>query len=237
MPFRAARLQGLILHDPAEAVSVLKPTAVRDKTTNVSTEAKRRPFTVNELRRILAVADDEWRSLIKFGLYTGQRLADVATLNWAQLDLAQARMHLTTRKTGKTLVVPLAAPLQDLLEQMPSPQSPIAPVHPRAFEIVNAQNGRVGTLSNQFAELLVAAGLRPARTHQGTGKGRSAKRQGMDVSFHSLRHTAVSLMKNAGIPDAVVQELVGHESSAMSRHYTHVGIEALNQAAGSLPVL
>jgi integrase len=38
----------------------------------------------------------------------------------------------------------------------------------------------------------------------------------MELSFHSLRHTAVSLLKEAGIPDAVVMELVGHESAAMS---------------------
>jgi integrase len=28
--------------------------------------------------------------------------------------------------------------------------------------------------------------------------------------------------KEAGIPDAVVMELVGHESAAMSQRYTHV---------------
>ena len=59
----------------------------------------------------------------------------------------------------------------------------------------------------------------------------------MDVSFHSLRHTAVSLMKDAGVPDAVVMELVGHESSAMSHRYTHVGKESLAKAAAALPEL
>ncbi len=49
----------------------------------------------------------------------------------------------------------------------------------------------------------------------------------MDTSFHSLRHTAVSLLKDGGVPDAVVQALVGHESAAMSHRYTHVGREAL----------
>ena len=57
----------------------------------------------------------------------------------------------------------------------------------------------------------------------------------MDASFHSLRHTAVSLLKDAGIPDAVVMALVGHESAAMSHRYTHVGKDALAKAAKSLP--
>jgi hypothetical protein len=42
-------------------------------------------------------------------------------------------------------------------------------------------------------------------------------------------------MKEAGIPAAVVMELVGHDSEAMSRHYTHVGADALRKAAESLP--
>jgi hypothetical protein len=69
-------------------------------------------------------------------------------------------------------------------------------VHPRSFGIVTAQNGRVGTLSNQFGELLVAA---PA------------------------------------CPMPSLWRRVGHESSAMSHRYTHVGKEVLARAAETLP--
>jgi integrase len=90
-------------------------------------------------------------------------------------------------------------------------------------------------LSRQFSELLVAAGLREPRPHNSRGIGRAGKRQAFELSFHSLRHTAVSLLKDAGIPDAVVMALVGHESAAISQRYTHVGLEALQRAAESLP--
>jgi len=63
------------------------------------------------------------------------------------------------------------------------------------------------------------------------------RRAGMDLIFHSLRHTAVSLLKDAGIPDAVVMAIVGHSSAAMSHRYTHVGKESLAKAAASLPEL
>ena len=43
-----------------------------------------------------------------------------------------------------------------------------------------------------------------------------------------------NLLKHAGVPDAVVMALVGHESSAMSHRYTHVGKE-LARAAKTLP--
>jgi integrase len=74
-----------------------------------------------------------------------------------------------------------------------------------------------------------------ARDRRSRGIGRTGKRAGLDLSFHSLRHTAVSLLKDAGVPDAVVMALVGHESAAMSHRYTHVGKEALAKAANTLP--
>jgi integrase len=229
MMFRQARIDQYIIVDPAEGVKVLKD---RDHD-----KVKRRPFTIDELRSILANADDEWQSLIKFGIYTGQRLADLATLRWSQIDLERDEIRLATRKTGKALLIPIARPLHEHLEKIADKDDARAPVHPHVFELVREQEGRVNTLSNQFTEILVAAGLRKARNHQGRGIGRNGKREGMDVSFHSLRHTAVSLLKDAGIPDAVVMALVGHDTVAMSQRYTHVGKEALANAAAKLPEL
>jgi hypothetical protein len=37
-----------------------------------------------------------------------------------------------------------------------------------------------------------------------------------------LRHTATSLMKRQGILAAVVQDIIGHDSEAISAHYTHI---------------
>jgi integrase len=223
MLFRAARRDGFVLDDPAESVKPAKLVATFE----------RRPFTIDELRAVLSIADDEWRSLIKFGLYTGQRLGDLATLTWSQVDLARDEIRLTARKTNKALLVPIAPPLREHLLSLASGDDPRAAVHPRAMAAVAACHGRVSTLSQAFGELLVTAGLRePFRDR---GVGRSGRRVGIPLSFHSLRHTAVSLMKDAGVPDAVVMALVGHDSKAMSQHYTHVGKEALAKAAGSLP--
>ena len=49
--------------------------------------------------------------------------------------------------------------------------------------------------------------------------------------------SGIELLKNAGIPDAVVMAIVGHSSSAMSHRYTHVGKESLARAAATLPEL
>ncbi len=216
-------MDGLLFQDPTEGVKTIKNREA----------SKRRPFTINELRTILDAAGPEWQSLIKFGLYTGQRLGDLAALTWAQIDLQREEIRIVARKTGKPLLIPIASPLHEHILSLPAPDNPRSPVHPKAFEIIHAQNGRVGTLSNQFAELLANAGLREPQPHHSKGIGRS----GSELSFHSLRHTAVSLLKDAGIPDAVVMALVGHQSTAISHRYTHVGIDALQKAADSLPQL
>jgi integrase len=223
--FRSARVDGYLLADPAEGVKTVKNHNVLE----------RRPFTMGELKRVLDVAGEEWRSLIKFGLYTGQRLGDLASLTWAQIDLTRDEIALTTRKTGKRLLVPIAAPLHEHILSLPASDNPRDPVHPHAFETIHSQGGRVSTLSNEFGGLLVSAGLRESWNYKRRGTARAGKRTGLDLSFHSLRHTAVSLLKDAGVPDSVVQALVGHESSAMSHRYTHVGREALAKAAKTLP--
>jgi integrase len=158
--FRAARLDGYLWQDPTEGVRTLK-TPDRDF---------RRPFTIPELKSILAVADDEWKSLIKLGLYTGQRLADIALLRWEQIDFKHDETRFVVRKTGKKLVIPIAAPLREHLLTLPTSDKPYAPVHPSASSIVNSQRGRVDTLSNAFGELLAQAGLRMPLAKESTGE-------------------------------------------------------------------
>jgi integrase len=91
------------------------------------------------------------------------------------------------------------------------------------------------TLSNDFFNILVAAGLAQKKTHKATGKGHSAKREQNEISFHSLRHTATSLLKNSGVSDAVARDFIGHDSPAVSASYTHIDMDAKRRAVDKLP--
>jgi integrase len=92
-------------------------------------------------------------------------------------------------------------------------------------------------LSNQFREILVEAGLvQPLpRGHTSTGKGRSQAREASEISFHSLRHSAVTMLKAAGVSDFIAREIVGHESAAVSRQYTHLTTDDKRAAMRRLP--
>jgi len=222
-----ARREGLITVNPASQVMRIKRRV---------DEVDRRAFTLPELQRILEVADPEWRGMIAFGLYTGQRLGDIARLTWNNIDMVRQEIRLLTGKTRRRMVLPIAGPLLSFLASLPSSDDGEQPLFPKLHAIVTRQN-RSGTLSNQFHALLVRAGLANKRTHEGTGKGRGAKRQASEISFHSLRHTATSLLKGAGVSDAIARELIGHESAAISRHYTHIETATLREAVGKLPDL
>ncbi len=229
--FTAAEADGLLVRNEAKHVKKLK----------VANEASaRRPFKLSELKIILTHCDDEWRSLVLFGFYTGGRLGDLATLTWQNLDLSQRELRFRSRKTGRQIVIPLAAPLLELINKLPAGDDPKQPIHPRAFDIVT-RHGQASALSNQFVDILADAGLVEARSHEveddDKRKGRATRRNVSEISFHSLRHTAVSLLKNAGVSDAVAQDLVGHESAEVSRLYTHIDDKAKREAVNRLPVI
>lgn len=224
MIFRDALHRKLITDDPALAVKTLKDKA----------PVKKRVFTDQQIQTILKNCDEEWRSMVLFGLYTGQRLIDIASLRRSNVNLEKCIIELTARKTSRMMSIPIAPALRKHVDSMTLGADGLSPLHPRAFEIVNKQ-GKSGHLSNHFATILAKAGLREKKAHRSAGVGRGGKRDESGLSFHSLRHTAVTLLKEAGVPQAVVQAMVGHESSQMSEHYTHVGLEALQKAASALP--
>lgn len=232
MLFKAARKEGFVFENPAEDVDTLRGVRGESKA--------RRPFTMPELRAVMSVASPEWQSMIQFGLFTGMRLSDVASLTWANLDTARNELRYEARKTGKVLLLPIVGPLAQHIATLDATDAPNAPLHPRAYDSLQ-RTGKSGTLSNWFADLLADAGLRARKKHHlkkdEERKGRSAARDQSSISFHSLRHTAVTLLKEAGVPAAVVMALVGHDSEQMSDHYTSVGLDALSSAAEKMPSL
>ena len=216
--------QGLLTVNPAVRVKLFKSNA----------ESKRRAFTLAEIKRILkACGDDtEWRGLVLFGLYLGQRLGDLARLTWRAVDLDSGEIAFTTRKTGRRIVLPLVQPVADYLASLPASDKPNAFIFPHA-----ASAKRTASLSNQFRDILVEAGLLEplARGHKSTGKGRNQAREASEISFHSLRHSAVTILKAAGVSDFMAREIVGHESTAVSRQYTHLTTDDKRAAMQRLP--
>jgi len=92
--------------------------------------------------------------MILFGLYTGQRLGDLATLNWSNVDLENSQVRLTTSKTGKVLIIPMAEPLKRHVESLNVSDESIVADSPASLDDRRTPGKKVGNLSNQFADLL-----------------------------------------------------------------------------------
>lgn len=199
---------------------------------------RRRAFTEDEIRRILAVCDPEWRGLVLTGLYTGQRLSDIVSLRWSQIELGKAEpeIRFRTKKTGSDLTIPIAPPLLQYFLSIPSSDNPNERVFPEQADALSVNQS---TVSRRFAVILARAGILPmdkaTKNHTAKGKGRHSRRQSSELSFHCLRHSATSWLKNAGVSDVVAREIIGHKSEAVSRRYTHIETATLRQALERLP--
>jgi integrase len=145
-------------------------------------------------------------------------------------DLDTGEVAFSTRKTGRRIVLPLMQPLVDYLSALPASDNPNAFIFPRA-----GSAKRTSTLSNRFRDILVDAGLVEPRGHKATKQGRSQAREPSEISFHSLRHSAVTMLKASGLSDVFAREIVGHESAAISRQYTHLSTDDLRSAMQRLP--
>lgn len=197
---------------------------------------RRAAFKLDDLKSILEKANDEWRGLILTCLYTGMRLSDGANLAWSNVDFSadggKGEIVIVEKKTDETHRIPICKALRPHLEKLPSADDTQAPVFP------NLAGKAESWLSNQFHELMAEAGLAKSRkVHQkkADGPGRGGKRQLSKLSFHSLRHTATSLLKNAGVSNAIAQDIIGHDSEAVSRNYTHIDPETRRAALDKMP--
>jgi len=225
--FTAAQKEGLCLIEPTENLKLTR------KASKGGRSSGRRPFTLAELQKIKLESTGEWKSMLIFGIYTGQRLGDLATLKWSDINLSADELSLSTRKTGRKVVIPFSSPLKEHVSELSkSPDDEIL-VHPnlaKAYE----RNGSA-TLSNQFNTILANCEIRKPVSHRSKRSGRDSTREECKVSFHSLRATAVTLMHEAGIPPATVEEWVGHDSAEVHRVYVKIGRESLIAASNALP--
>ena len=196
----------------------------------------------------------DWHTLFLIGIYTGLRLGDCCKLDWSSVKLEQGVIQLIPSKTrrhahGHPVTIPIHPVLRKALEETrrarcPSPQcgtaptgeTPIGPASrpangPVLPEIAEGYRRSRWWISHEIAKIFRAANIETSVKLEGR------RTRTPEATFHSLRHTFVSLAANAGVPLHIVQSIVGHESTAMTRHYYHESAEALRQAVAAIPDL
>ena len=195
----------------------------------------RRELTMDELRRLLEAARKggmEWHKLILIGIYTGLRLGDCCRLDWSSINLAQQVIQLVPQKTRRhhrlMVTIPIHPALGAAVVGQQADNNKFGPVLPGIAEMYGRARWQV---SHELGRIFRRANIQTSVRIEGR------KHRTPEATFHSLRHSFVSFAANAGVPLHVVQSIVGHESTAMTRHYYHENIDALKSAVAAIPTL
>lgn len=126
------------------------------------------------------------------------------------------RLYLTRPKSGAGWrVLPLVDPLKSILERWREVAPPNE--YGLVFAKTNGEPFRPDYASKRWPEVLKAAGIEK------------------NVRLHDLRHTTVDMLYEAGVPESIIMEIVGHSTRATTRAYKSRGNRPqLTQAMKSL---
>lgn len=155
--------------------------------------------------------------------HAGLRDKEIRTLQWSGLNLSSQIVTVGQSKTdagtGRTI------PMNDDLFSA-------------AVEYAKWYTGRFGSSKPEwyvfpFGRPTPSDPTRP-QTSLKTAWRNARSRANVEGRFHDNRHTFVTDLAEGGAGDQVIQDLAGHVSKDMVKHYSHIRTEAKRRAVKSL---
>jgi integrase len=163
-----------------------------------SPKPTRQPFDPDDVLRLLSEAinqeDDQLADLIRLGMWSGCRIEELCSLKVERVK--DGYFSITDAKTqAGWRDVPIHRELAQTMTRL----------------IDDSEDGYVlSRLSlNKYGDRSNAIGKRFGRLKSDMGYGEQHV-------FHSIRKTVVTILENAGAPENVVADIVGHEKTTMT---------------------
>jgi integrase len=163
-------------------------------------------LSLEEVDRLIAAADQEWRTMITIAATTGLRRGELRALRWRDVDLEVPQLlvqraawkdHVSSPKSGRARLVPLCERARNAFRAHPHRCDLVFPDPRGAMLGVNAMRSPLRHATRR-------AGLRP-------------------IGWHTLRHSFASNLVMRRAPLKAVQELLGHATLEMTLRYAHLG--------------
>ena len=145
--------------------------------------------------------------MVTTALHTSMRRGEILGLSWEGVDFARGVLLLDRTKSGRRREVPMNRAVYDALSVLPT----------ELWEglLFHRRGGAWGTIRTAFETACTRAKL-------------------ADFRFDDLRHTCASWLVMRGRSLKEVQELLGHQTFAMTLRYAHLSPERLRDAVASL---
>jgi integrase len=179
--------RGLVLANPCQRGGRLYKASRAEKV-----------WTEEDEGRFVSQAPQHLHLPLLLALWTGQRQGDLLRLPWSAYDGSVIRLRQS--KTGRSLVIPVGAPLKAALDAAPR----------RSTLILTNLEGRPWTpdgFRSSWRKGCAAAGI-------------------VGLTFHDLRGTAVTRLAMAGCTEPQIVAITGHSlhdvTDIMGRHYLYL---------------
>ena len=182
---------------------------------NAAEQRTGRAFTPDEMSRILDAAKaTPWLyTAILVALYTGLRRGDVFALRWEDVDLLGGVIHVTPNKTSRFNI------------------RTVIPIHPallRHLRDIEKYSGKVvpcdtpSHTERAWNPCLVKAGIKQVGNEK--------------MTFHNLRHTFATWVRQTGADKGDAMLLCGHTNMATNNRYDHA-TNRLKEVIDRLPAI
>lgn len=187
-----------------------------------------RAFTVGEKAELLAEAKNRRSPSIypalMIALHVGIRDAEIRSLTWGRVDLLKAMLTVGDSKTeaGQGRRIPLNSDVLTALVE-----------HSKWF-LQKFGATRPEWYLFPFGKPQPADPARPTTSFK-TVWGKIKNNVGIQGRWHDNRHTFITDLAESGeASDETIEQLAGHVSKQMLKHYSHIRMEAKRRAVDSL---
>jgi len=189
------------------------------------TDEKRREYSADEISRILEAAGqvekEAWpntmlqkyaKRIILLLLYTGMRSGEVLNLKWENIQADKIVLRRTETKQKREKVIPLTEGIKSVLESLKDERYKNGYIIPRRRDQRITSSNSTKTILNKMREI---SGIE-------------------DFDFHSLRHTASTIMvsqalgKGVGLAD--IMKILGHSKVETTMKYLHADFDRMKKA-------
>lgn len=171
-----------------------------------------RHITKSEYRKLLKAAKSPHiRLFIILAISTAARASALLDLKWNQVDLERGIINLNTgdHKNKRRAIVPITKSANEALLEAQKAST--------CDYVIEYGGGKIKSI--------------------GIGFRRTAKKAGLDISPHVLRHSAAVWMAEARVPMEEVAQFLGHSSPAITyKVYARYSPSYLRRAASALDV-